>query len=466
MDELRLEIATHKTTKDCCLLIFSETWLNPSIPDVAVDLVGRTLHRADRTTESGKKTGGGLCDFVNDSWCINSTMIDKFCSPDLEYLMLRCRPFYLPREYTVVIVMAVYIPPQANVKMAFEQLYDVISGQQNKHPDGVFIIAGDFNQASLKTVFPRFYQHVKCKTRGENTLDHVYTSIKDAYKAIPCPHLGQSDHLSLFLIPVYKALVNSARPTCKTVKVWPVVAIDQLQDCFEHIDWNVFSHQSDLETFTSSVLSYISYCVDNITVDKKIRVYPNEKPWMDNEVKQLIRARDTAFKSGDITAYTAAKASLKRGIRSAKLKYKRRIDDDFSNNSNPLRMWQGIRLISDYKKKNDTQHTTSNYNAYLAEELNSFFAQFEKDNNQSPVHLKLTGNSQPLVLQTHEVRRALNNINIRKTAGPDGVQGRVLQACADQLAEVFINIFNLSLSLCIVPMCLKSTTIVPVPKKT
>ncbi len=165
MDELRLEIATHKTTKDCCLLIFSETWLNPSIPDVAVDLVGRTLHRADRTTESGKKTGGGLCVFVNDSRCINSTMIDKFCSLDLEYLMLRCRPFYLPREYTVVIVMAVYIPPQANVKMALEQLYDVISGQQNKHPDGVFIIAGDFNQASLKTVFPRFYQHVKCKTR-------------------------------------------------------------------------------------------------------------------------------------------------------------------------------------------------------------------------------------------------------------------------------------------------------------
>ncbi len=129
-------------------------------------------------------------------------------------------------------------------------------------------------------------------------------------------------------------------------------------------------------------------------------------------------------------------------------------------------MWQGIRLISDYKKKNDTQHTTSNYNAYLAEELNSFFAQFEKDNNQSPVHLKLTGNSQPLVLQTHEVRRALNNINIRKTAGPDGVQGCVLQACADQLSEVFINIFNLSLSLCIVPTCLKSTTIVSVPKKT
>lgn len=91
--------------------------------------------------------------------------------------------------------MAVYIPPQANVKLALEQLY-VISKQQNKHPDGVFIIAGDFNQAHLKNVLPRFYQFVMCKTRGENTIDHVYTNIKDAYKVIPCPHLGQSDHLS------------------------------------------------------------------------------------------------------------------------------------------------------------------------------------------------------------------------------------------------------------------------------
>ncbi len=37
--------------------------------------------------------------------------------------------------------------------------------------------------------------------------------------------------------------------------------------------------------------------------------------------------------------------------------------------------------------------------------------------------------------------------------------------CYSQLAEVFTNIFNLFLSLCIIPMCLKFTTIMPVPKK-
>ncbi|KAK1805253.1 hypothetical protein P4O66_019595, partial [Electrophorus voltai] len=49
--------------------------------------------------------------------------------------------------------------------------------------------------------------------------------------------------------------------------------------------------------------------------------------------------------------------------------------------------------------------------------------------------------------------------------GPDGICERVLKACADQLAPVFTDIFNLSLTLGIVPSSFKRSTIVPVPKK-
>ncbi|KAK3510725.1 hypothetical protein QTP70_015979 [Hemibagrus guttatus] len=56
-------------------------------------------------------------------------------------------------------------------------------------------------------------------------------------------------------------------------------------------------------------------------------------------------------------------------------------------------------------------------------------------------------------------------VNPRKSAGPDNIPGRVLRECAEQLADVFTNIINISLSSAIVPTCLKITTIVPVPKK-
>lgn len=170
---------------------------------------------------------------------------------------------------------------------------------------------------------------------------------------------------------------------------------------------------------------------------------------MSSEVKRLLRARDTAFKSGDTSAYSVARANLKRGIRSAKHNYKLWIEEDFNSNSNPRRMWQGIQSITDYKRKNNTQHTPANNTVKLAEELNNLTtARFDKDNNQPPVSFKLLDHPQTLVLHTHKVQQALLSINTRKAAGPDGVQGLVLQACADQLAEVFTHILNLSLSLC------------------
>ncbi|KAK3540139.1 hypothetical protein QTP70_026878 [Hemibagrus guttatus] len=41
----------------------------------------------------------------------------------------------------------------------------------------------------------------------------------------------------------------------------------------------------------------------------------------------------------------------------------------------------------------------------------------------------------------------------------------MLRDCAEQLADVFTDIFNISLSSAVVPTCLKTTTIIPVPKK-
>ena len=50
-------------------------------------------------------------------------------------------------------------------------------------------------------------------------------------------------------------------------------------------------------------------------------------------------------------------------------------------------------------------------------------------------------------------------------AGPDGVSTSILKHCADQLAPVYTDIYNESLSQCHVPKSFKESTIIPVPKK-
>ena len=54
-----------------------------------------------------------------------------------------------------------------------------------------------------------------------------------------------------------------------------------------------------------SVLCYIKNCVDTVTVDKCIQVYP-EKPWMTWGVQRLLKERNTTFRSSNRALYSTA----------------------------------------------------------------------------------------------------------------------------------------------------------------
>ena len=81
-------------------------------------------------------------------------------------------------------------------------------------------------------------------------MDHIYTNMADAYKAAPLPHIGQSNHLSLFLLPKYTPLLKRVKPLVRTVKVLPEGADSALQHRFEHTDWSVFAIQATLDSHT------------------------------------------------------------------------------------------------------------------------------------------------------------------------------------------------------------------------
>ena len=460
MDEIRLSITNNRRIMDSNVMFFTETWLNNSCPDNAIELAGRHTHRADRLADdSGKTRGGGLCIYINNAWCMNSTTTESHCSPNAEFLMVKCRPYYLPRELTSIILTAVYIPPDANARLAMKELSAAINKHQNKHPEAAFIVAGDFNHTNLKTVLPRFHQHVSCHTRGDKTLDHVYSNLAGAYKATPLPHIGQSDHLSLFLTPRYSPLIQRVKPAVRTIKVWPEGTDAVLQDRFKNTDWNMFTH-TDLDQYASSVLDYISETTDSVTTQKRITMYPNQKPWMNRDVRLLLKARNTAFRSGDAHAYSTARANLKKGIKKAKHHYKKKVEEHFSN-SNPRRMWQGLQTITDYRT---TKPSPASSDVSFLNELNNFYARFERGNPTTTTITDMTPDHQPLTLSPTDVGAVLSRINVHKAAGPDGIPGRVLRACSGELAGVLTDIFNLSLAHAVVPACFKSTSIVPIPK--
>ncbi|KAK3515310.1 hypothetical protein QTP70_013457 [Hemibagrus guttatus] len=48
----------------------------------------------------------------------------------------------------------------------------------------------------------------------------------------------------------------------------------------------------NLEEYTTSVTSYISKCIDDVTVSKTITTRSNQKPWMTAEAHALLKSRD------------------------------------------------------------------------------------------------------------------------------------------------------------------------------
>ena len=118
-------------------------------------------------------------------------------------------------------------------------------------------------------------------------------------------------------------------------------------------------------------------------------------------------------------------------------------------------MWQCLQSITDYKKKTSP---VVDLDVLLSDGLNNFFTRFE--DNTVPLTRPATKTC-GLSFTVADVSKTFKFVNPRKAAGPDGIPSRILRACADQLAGVFTEIFNQSLSQSAVPTCFKRATIVP-----
>jgi len=61
---------------------------------------------------------------TNNKWCNPKDIktLSRSCSPNLERLTISCRPFCLPREFSTVIITAVYIAALMDTDVALSDL--------------------------------------------------------------------------------------------------------------------------------------------------------------------------------------------------------------------------------------------------------------------------------------------------------------------------------------------------------
>jgi hypothetical protein len=147
--------------------------------------------------------------------------------------MINCTQYYLPREFSYVFFVAVYLPPQTGTKTKLNELWN----------------------------------------NRQKTLNHLYFIDRDAYKALPCPPLSKFDHNSILLIPGYKK--NLEVPSTSSIWKWFDASTD----------WNIFRDSSNgIEEFTTSVTGFINKCIDKFIPTVTVHTYPNQKPWITRKI--------------------------------------------------------------------------------------------------------------------------------------------------------------------------------------
>ena len=193
-----------------------------------------------------------------------------------------------------------------------------------------------------------------------------------------------------------------------------------------------------------------------------MKVFANDKPWCNGIVKGKLKEKERVFRDhSDKKLRNQAKRNVEKSIRKAKFIYRQKLENDLSD-SNCRNVWTGLRTITDYKLTHQTIDSTDHS---LPDKLNTFYSRFDKSLTPSDVVAPHSILSPPFVVQQDDVRWHFNHLKTRKAAGPDSISPGLLKKCSAQLSCVFTDIFNMSLQTCIVPRCLKRSTIIPVPKK-
>ncbi len=79
-------------------------------------------------------------------------------------------------------------------------------------------------------------------------------------------------------------------------------------ECFE-------AAANDLDEFTETVTSYISFCEDMCIPTRTHLTYNNDEPWFTAKLRQLRQAKEDAYRKVDKVLYEQAKYTLEKEIR-------------------------------------------------------------------------------------------------------------------------------------------------------
>ena len=306
------EIAHAITTMDAGLAFFTETWLKRSIPDEPININGYRIFRRDRVGWQH----GGVCVYVKSS--IKCSVLTDYHHSDHEVLWADLRPSRLLRGFSNIIVGVIYQYPDADDAAMKEYLISSLVSLEASYPNCAFILAGDFN----RTVLPMAQSAVKSfnlkptvkfPTRGDRTLDQIFTNLDDYFSApTRLPPFGLSDHVTIYMGPGARSASKPKHKTIKSRDKRPS-KVNSLGRFLMKGPWSsLLSSDQSCSGKLSLLTEVINYGLDTIMPVRSIRIHETDRPWLSSQLKQLIIRRQKAFTSGNLPLFKILRNKVNR----------------------------------------------------------------------------------------------------------------------------------------------------------
>ena len=362
----------------------------------------------------------------------------------------------------------------------------------------MLILSGDFNLAHIDWDFYDFkvgspnkehheklldlcsehcFEQVQLKpSRGNNILDLVLTnrpSLVNTVSLLP----GIADHdiicTDTYIKPKFKK--SKKRLIHHFHKAnWQEIKTEMKEACSK-----IVLNQKDVEgkwnDFKDLVNSIISSKVPSKMASNKKNTLPFLSKSDIKKIKKKHKLYKKAKQSGkeeDFLIYKKHKRATQKCIRASHWRHINTVLDESLKEGNSKPFWKYVKS----KRVDSIGISALKENGLLFEDsrskaeilLKQFSSVFTREDTSKPIP-NIKDSSFPSIenisIQEAGVLKLLQGINVNKAAGPDNLPNKLLKTCAEEIAPLLTNIFQLSLNSSVLPFDWKIANVTPIFKK-
>jgi len=466
----------------------TETWLTPDVmnSEIIPPELEYNIYRKDRPDGYGG---------------VMLAVSNKISSVDLPFLNTDCEIIWAKLCITGSPVhVAAYYRPHISDEHSLIQLDLSLHKLQECSNNPIILLTGDFNLPGIEwseniikhsSPFKALHefsleilqdhglqQLVTFPTRESNTLDLVSTNRPSSVLNIHSS-TGISDHDIICFEVATK--VQSTKQIPRSIYMYNKANWNALKEELTTLlvsDYNEISESTNVDQLWSKFRYSIAHVVDKY-IPHKLTKTRRGLPWINQNIKKLIRKRDrlyklckNSFSEVKYAEFKSLKHLVQKEMRSAYWSYTNNlIAPEGQPHSNQKRFWSYIKAL----RRENTNIPVLNYNGSShesslerAEVLNQQFQSVFTKEPDSPLPDKGLSPHPTICdidVSVEGVHNLLLNINPHKACGPDQIHGRVLKETADVIAPFLQTLFQSSLHSGVIPDDWRSANITPIFKQ-